>query len=116
LPSSEPKLRKNAFFIDQSAFSNFPLYVIMPTNDSRVDITFSRQRLTEAERERERQRARINRQRSSQEDPAKESGPGLEKGGEIIPNNAVKQSERGLEKGGEIPEDSRIPCKMCSRT
>jgi hypothetical protein len=28
LPSSEPKLRKNALFIDQSAFSNFALYVI----------------------------------------------------------------------------------------
>ena len=35
--------------------------IVVSTNESGVDIMFSRQGLTEAERERERQRARINR-------------------------------------------------------
>jgi len=32
LPSSQAKLRKNTLFIDQSAFSNFALYVIRALN------------------------------------------------------------------------------------
>ena len=85
--------------------------IVMSTNDSRVDITFSRQGLIEAERERELQRARINRQRRSQEDRERERARAREvrerrrnsteqcrevergKGDEIIPNSAVKQSE-----------------------
>jgi hypothetical protein len=41
-------------------FEETKLSVVMSTNDSGVDITFSRQGLAEAERERERQRARIS--------------------------------------------------------
>jgi len=39
--------------------------IVISVNDSGVDITFSRQGLTEVECETERQRTRINRQRST---------------------------------------------------
>ena len=53
-------------------FEETKLSTVMSTNDSGVDITFSRQGFMEAIRERERQRARMNRQRSSQEDRERE--------------------------------------------
>ena len=57
--------------------------IVMSTNDSRVDITFLRQGLTEAEREGELQRARINRQRTSQgiRERERARGPFLESSG-----------------------------------
>jgi len=36
LPSSERKLRKNALRLNQSAFSNFALYVIKNINDKKL--------------------------------------------------------------------------------
>ena len=63
-------------------------YIVMSTNDSGVDIMFSREGLTKAERKREESRARINRQRSSQEDREGEWAlQELEKGGETVLNN-----------------------------
>ena len=60
----------------------------MSTNDSGVDIKFSRP--GEKERKKERQRARINRQRSSQEVRERERARGIDKGGKTVVNNAVK--------------------------